>query len=90
MCGDEAMPGVIPPRRRWLAVGITGVALVMAIAFTAYVMSLVNTIEQQNKQLAAVLKDQDSLVRHLDALKEDLTRREDVLRVLSANRRCGI
>lgn len=60
-----------PRRRSWLPLGVSVLALVMIAGFSLYVIRLMGTIEQQNRQFIA--------------LKNALARNDDLLAVLAGS-----
>ena len=83
----ESFIGVQPvPRRNLLWIGVAAVAIVMVIGFSIFVSRLMGTIEYQNQQLVASNKSAQELQKRLVALKDELTQKEELLRVLSSKR----
>ncbi len=71
-------------RPRWLPLGITVVALAMIAGFSLYVVRLMGTIDNQNRQIVVIQKEKAELVTQIVALKNDLSRKEELLKVLSS------
>lgn len=74
------------PRRSWLPFGVTAVFLIMVIGFSIYVSNLMGTIEQQNTNLVTVQREKQQLATQLVELKDELTRKEELLKVISSKR----
>lgn len=76
-------PAAAPRRSRWLPWGIAaGVA--MAAVFALFVLSLLRTIDRQNADIATLRDENRQLTTRLVALQDELTRKEEQLRVLAA------
>lgn len=69
--------------RNWIPWGIAA-SLAMVAVFSLFVIKLMGTIEQQNKRLVVVETEKQELQTRLVALRDELTRREEQLKVLSA------
>ncbi len=69
--------------RNWIPWGIAA-SLAMVAVFSLFVLRLMGTIEQQNKKLVAVETEKQELQTRLIALKDELTRKDEQLKVLSA------
>jgi hypothetical protein len=84
--GVERMPG--PPRkdRPWLWYGATALTVVFLIVFSVFVFRMMTTIEQQNQQLVVSGRAFRELNSRFVELRNELTRKEELLRVLSARR----
>lgn len=74
------------PKRSWLPLGITAVFLIMVVGFSLYVSSLMGTIDRQSKNLASVQQERQQLTAQLVELKDELTRKEELLKVISSRR----
>lgn len=73
----------VPRRSSWLPWGIAaGVA--MAAVFALFVLSLLRTIDRQNADIATLRDENRQLTTRLVALQDELTRKEEQLRVLAA------
>ncbi|MFN0158121.1 MAG: anti-sigma factor domain-containing protein [Bacteroidota bacterium] len=77
-------PVAVPERRSWLTFGITFVALAMIIGFSVFMVRLMGTIDEQNKQLVSVGNEKQELQTQLVALKDELQRKQEILNVLAA------
>src|SRR6058998_3313974 len=73
------------PRRNWIPFGVA-VALGMIVLFTLFALKLLNTIEEQNKQLVTVQDEKQHLQTQIVALKNEVTRKEELLKVLASKR----
>lgn len=85
--GDLAgkyLPPQAGTRHRWLPLGITVVAIAMIAGFSLYVVRLMGTIDNQNSQIVGIQKEKTELVAQIVALKNDLSRKEEMLKVLSS------
>lgn len=71
-------------RRSWLPFGVTFVALAMILGFSLYVVRLMGTIDRQDQQLVEVGKQNTELATQIVALKDELSRKEELLKVLSS------
>lgn len=71
------------PTRNWIPWGIAA-ALAMVAVFSLFVIRLLGTIDTQNKQLDSVMAENRTLNTRLVALQDELSRREEQLRVLAA------
>ncbi len=69
--------------RNWIPWGIAA-ALAMVAVFSLFVIRLLGTIETQNEQLAAIVTETQTLNTRLVALQDELSRREEQLKVLAA------
>jgi anti-sigma-K factor RskA len=69
--------------RNWIPWGIAA-SLAMVAVFSLFVIKLMGTIEKQNKQLAAVEQEKQGLQTRLVSLRDELTRKNEQLKVLSA------
>ncbi len=76
----------VPHKRSWLPFGVTTVIVVMVIGFSFYVFKLMGTIEQQNQRLVGVQTEKQQLATQIVALKNELSRKEEMLKVLSSKR----
>ncbi len=72
-------------RRNWIPVGIVAVLGMIAL-FSLFALRLLNTIDDQNKQLVAVEQDRKQLQTQLVALKDEVIRKEELLKVLASRR----
>ena len=77
--------GVPAPRRNWIPVSVA-VALGMIALFSIFALRLLNTIDEQNKKLVSVQDERQQLQTRLLALKDELTRKEELLKVLASKR----
>lgn len=75
------VPGI---RRSWLPFGVTFVALAMILGFSLYMVRLMGTIDRQDQQLVEVGKEKTELATQIVALKDELSRKEELLKVLSS------
>ncbi|MEK7250033.1 MAG: anti-sigma factor [Bacteroidota bacterium] len=69
--------------RNWIPWGIAA-SLAMVAVFSLFVIKLMGTIEKQNRQLAVVEQEKQELQTRLVSLRDDLTRKNEQLKVLSA------
>ncbi len=69
--------------RNWIPWGIAA-SLAMVAVFSLFVIKLMGTIEKQNKQLVAVEQEKQELQTRLVSLRDELTRKNEQLKVLSA------
>jgi anti-sigma-K factor RskA len=69
--------------RNWIPWGIAA-SLAMVAVFSLFVIKLMGTIETQNKQLVAVEQEKQELQTRLVSLRDELTRKNEQLKVLSA------
>ncbi|MBM2841180.1 MAG: hypothetical protein HW412_1708 [Bacteroidetes bacterium] len=72
-------------RRNWMPFGIA-TALGMIALFSVFAWRLLNTIDEQNKKLVSVQNEHQQLQTQLVALKDELTRKEELLKVLASKR----
>ncbi len=80
----ETLSSVAPSRtRNWIPWGIAAL-LAMAAGFSLFVFKLMGTIDRQNIQLVTVEEQKQELQTRLVALKDELTRRDEQMKVLSA------
>jgi hypothetical protein len=84
--GAERVVG--PPRndRPWLWYAVTALTVVFLIVFSVIVFRMMTTIEQQNQQLVVSGRAFRELNSRFVELRNELTRKEELLRVLSARR----
>lgn len=73
------------PRRNWMPFGIAA-ALGMIALFSFFALWLLNTVDEQNKKLVSVQGERQQLQTQLLALKDELTRKEELLKVLASKR----
>jgi len=73
-------------RWSWLPVGIAVVAIVMIIGFSVYLANVMGVIERQSERLAEVQKEKHKLATQLVELRDELSRKEELLKVLSSRR----
>jgi hypothetical protein len=78
-------PGTPPGRRTWIPLGVA-VALGMVLLFSLYALRLLNTIADQDQQLAGLHNEQNQLRTRVVALESELTRKEEMLKVLASRR----
>jgi len=71
--------------RNWMPFGISA-ALGMTALFSVFALRLLNTIDEQDKKLMSVQNEQQQLQTQLVALKDELTRKEEMLQVLASKR----
>ena len=69
--------------RNWIPWGIAA-SLAMVAVFSLFVIKLMGTIEKQNRQLAVVEQEKQELQTRLVSLRDELTRKNEQLKVLSA------
>lgn len=67
----------------WVPWGIAA-ALAMTAVFALFVFQILRTLDRQNTELAALRQEKVQLQTRLVALEDELTRKEEQLRVLSA------
>ncbi|MER3523426.1 MAG: hypothetical protein C4326_04995 [Ignavibacteria bacterium] len=73
-----------PPRKpSWVPWGIAA-ALAMAAVFSLFMLNVLRTLDRQNDELIALRQENTRLQTRLVALEDELTRKEEQLRVLSA------
>ena len=75
------------PRKKqvsWLPFGVTFGALVMVLAFSMFVSNLMGTIDDQRNSLARIQTENRELQTQLVALRDEVTRKEELLKVLAA------
>ncbi|MBI5471533.1 MAG: anti-sigma factor [Ignavibacteriae bacterium] len=73
----------IAPSRNWMPWGI-GIALAMVVIFSLFVVNLMNTINKQNEELLAAREETQLLNTRLVELRDELTRKDEQLKVLAA------
>ncbi len=71
------------PTRNWIPWGI-GASLVMVGVFSFFVFQLMGTIERQNERIVFVEQEKKEITTRLIALRDELTRKDEQLKVLSA------
>jgi anti-sigma-K factor RskA len=71
------------PSRNWIPWGVAA-SLAMVAVFSMFVLKLMGTIEDQNKKLMAVETERGEMQARLIALRDELTRKDEQLKVLSA------
>ena len=74
------------PKRSWLPIGVTVASLAMVAAFSFFVMHLMGTIESQNHTIFSLDQEKKALAVQLVALKDEVTRKEELLKVLASKR----
>lgn len=79
-------PGADPPRRAYLWWGLGLLGVVMAFAFSSYVMHLLGTIERQHRHLAFLLDSLRVASDGRDSAGRELLRARDAFRVMQESR----
>ena len=73
------------PRRTWIPFGVA-LSVGMIALFSIYASRLLNTIEEQNKMIVTGKIERHHLQTQLVELKDELTRKEELLKVLDSKR----
>jgi anti-sigma-K factor RskA len=79
-------PAIPKPKTNWMPFGVTTLVLLLVIGFSAYVASLMGTLEEQNARLAEVQETNKKISGELAELKNELNRKEELLGILSSHR----
>ncbi len=70
-------------KQSWVPWGIAA-AVAMAAVFALFVLQILRVVDRQNTELSALREEKAQLQTRLVALEDELTRKEEQLRVLSA------
>jgi anti-sigma-K factor RskA len=81
----ESMGTATLRRRNWIPLGVSAV-IGMIVLFSLFALRLLNTIDEQNKSLATVQTEKQQLQTRIVALTDELTRKEELLKVLASKR----
>ena len=82
----DSLPGPrTSPRRSWMPFGVA-IALGMVALFSLFTLRLLNTIDEQNRQLVSAQQEKQELQTRLVALKDELSRKQELLNVLASKR----
>ena len=73
------------PRRNWMPFGVA-IAIGMVALFSLFALKLLNTIDDQNRHIVADQRATKDLRTQLTALRDELTRKEELLKVLASKR----
>ncbi len=71
------------PTRNWMPLAI-GASLAMVVVFSLFVVNLMNTINRQNERLIVAEQEKHQLNTRLVELRDELTRKDEQLKVLAA------
>ncbi len=71
------------PTRNWMPWAI-GASLAMVVVFSLFVVNLMNTINRQNERLVVAEQEKQQLNTRLVELRDELTRKDEQLKVLAA------
>lgn len=80
---ELTQPPPVMRRPSWVPWGIVA-ALAMAAVFALFVLQILRTVDRQNTELIALREEKAQMQTRLVALEDELMRKEEQLRVLSA------